>query len=493
MKNILVYYLLFIALNIHAQKHDYIWQMGTGGTVFNPASLINFNYSNDSTYIINRPNVDRTNASICDSLGNFLFYTNGIQVIDSSYQVMLNGDSLNPGWVADDWSSNGYGYPFTEAALILPVPQHDSLYHIYHISISDAVVYSNGLLYTVVNMNGNNGKGEVVSKNQMLIADSLSLELEAMKHANGEDWWIMVTETYQNGFYRFLLTKDSIAGPFYQQIGASMHEDNNFSQAVFSPDGTKFARYDKFNDLDIFDFDRCTGLLSNPQKVVIQDTADNIPGLVISGLAFSPSSQYLYVNSGALMVYQFDIWASNIAASMDTVAIYDGYYQVTSSNASHFFLGALAPNGKIYFNSWGNLDVLHVIHSPDSAGAACNFEQHGFQLASAGLTMPNFPHFRTPALSVPCDTMTSNIVIEDVKEDWAKVYPNPTSSNLFVESSQNIETILIYNNLGQQVYVQSNIELRHTSISTQKLENGVYWIEIQNGKRSMNRSFQVLR
>ena len=51
-----------------------------GGPAY-PANELNFNYSNDSTYIVNRPNVDRTNASICDSLENFLFYTNGIQVI----------------------------------------------------------------------------------------------------------------------------------------------------------------------------------------------------------------------------------------------------------------------------------------------------------------------------------------------------------------------------------------------------------------------------
>ena len=293
MKTILLYCLLFMVLDAHAQKHDYIWQMGGGGPAY-PANELNFNYSNDSTYIVNRPNVDRTNASICDSLGNFLFYTNGIQVIDSSYQIMPNGDSLNYGQVADNWSSNGFGYPFMESALVLPVPEHDSLYHVYHLSVGDDATYIDGLFYTIVNMNGNNGKGVVTTKNQILVADSLSFELEAMKHANGEDWWIVVTETYQNGFYRFLLTKDSIAGPFYQQIGASMHEDDKPSQAVFSPDGSKFARFDTYNDLDIFDFDRCTGLLSNNQHITITDTIDTYVGGFggLAGIAFSPSSQY---------------------------------------------------------------------------------------------------------------------------------------------------------------------------------------------------------
>jgi hypothetical protein len=258
-----------------------------------------------------------------------------------------------------------------------------------------------------------------------------------------------------------------------------MHEDNNFSQAVFSPDGTKYARYDRFNDLDIFDFDRCTGLLSNLQTIIIQDTADNISGLVPSGLVFSPNSQYLYVNSGVLMVYQFDILANNIAASMDTVAIYDGYYQIIPSNTAHFFLGQLAPNGKIYFNSWNNLDVLHVIHSPDSAGVACNFEQHGFQLPSAGLTLPNFPHFRTPALSVPCDTVTSTTAIEAAtEEDWVTIYPNPANNYLIVEwdlKAAKSGALIIYNTLGQIVQ-QTILNPREgqQEVSLPSLPSGMY-------------------
>jgi hypothetical protein len=335
-----------------------------------------------------------------------------------------------------------------------------------------------GLFYTVVNMNGNNGKGVVTTKNQILMGGGLTFELEAMKHANGEDWWIVATEMFQNGFYRFLLTKDSITGPFYQQIGASMH-GNYFSQATFSPDGAKFARFDTYNDLDVFDFDRCTGLLSNNQHITIIDTIDTYAGGGFSGIVFSPSSQYLYVNSGGYSVYQFDILANSIAASIDTVAIYDGYYQLTPSNGSTFFLGQLAPNGKIYFNSWSNLDVLHVIHSPDSAGAACNFEQHGFQLPSAGLTLPNFPHFRTPALSVPCDTVTSTTAIEAAtEEDWVTIYPNPANNYLVIEwdlKAAKSGVLIIYNTLGQVVQ-QTTLNPRkgQQEVSLPNLPSGMY-------------------
>jgi len=173
-------------------------------------------------------------------------------------------------------------------------------------------------------MNKNGGKGEVIAKNQILVQDSLIPNLEAVKHANGEDWWILTPETNNNKFYRFLITKDSILGPYSQTAGTTYPGDL-FSQAVFSPDGTKYAKYDTYNNLDIFDFDRCTGLLSNHQNIFVHDTADMAIGAAVAGIAFSPNSQYLYVSSSGLLVYQFDILASNIAASIDTVAIYDGY------------------------------------------------------------------------------------------------------------------------------------------------------------------------
>lgn len=158
-------------------------------------------------------------------------------------------------------------------------------------------------------------------------------------------------------------------------------------------------------------------------------------------------------------------------------------------------MGQLAPNGKIYFNTGGNLDVLHVIHSPDSAGAACNFQQHGFQLASAGLTLPNMPHFWTPALGTPCDTVVAVVEVEEkeIEEGWAKIYPNPASEELFVESEGNIKSINIYNNLGQVVYSKTRFNVHYTSIPTERLENGIYWIEIRSENRSEHQSFQVMR
>jgi len=489
-KQILLYILFTIPVALFAQSHDYIWHFGQSNTSY-PATVLDFNYPNDSIYIISRDMwVGNANTSICDSTGNLLFYTNGIYIADSSHQMMLNGDSLNPGLVAQNYGSQGY--PMIETLTILPVPQQDSLYHLFHISLDDAFSHCDKLYFTTINMNRNGGKGEVVSKNQILLQDSIVPNLEAVKHANGEDWWILIPEAYNNSFYRFLLTKDSIAGPYHQTIGAT-YPNYEFSQASFSPDGTKYAKYDYINDLDIFDFDRCTGLLSNHQSIFIYDTADIIGGGVPAGLAFSQNSQYLYAASG-LIVHQFDILASNIPSSRNTVATYDGYTAGLPLLKTQFYLAQLAPNGKIYLNSPAGVDVLHVIHSPDSAGAACNFEQHGVQFPNYNaITLPNFPHYRTPPLATPCDTMTNTIVVTKEITQSIQIYPNPTAGKLNVETSLPIQKIMVYNALGQIVQQQVDINTTYTQIKTSNLENGSYFIAIFIENEIVNKTFQVLR
>jgi len=149
------------------------------------------------------------------------FAAQAIYTGDSSHQMMLNGDNLNPGSIAQNFASTGY--PLIESILISPIPKQDSLYEMFHISIENSTgLYTEYLYHSTINMNKNGGKGEVLAKNQILIQDTIRPELEAIKHGNGEDWWIIIPETNSNNFYRFLLTKDSISGPYHQKIGPNI-------------------------------------------------------------------------------------------------------------------------------------------------------------------------------------------------------------------------------------------------------------------------------
>ena len=70
--------------------------------------------------------------------------------------------------------------------------------------------------------------------------------MTAIKHSNGEDWWLVNGSYNSDEFFTFLITSDSIEGPFFQNIGLPDSETGEASgQVVFSPDGTKFARYNR--------------------------------------------------------------------------------------------------------------------------------------------------------------------------------------------------------------------------------------------------------
>src|SRR5690606_1739043 len=116
--------------------------------------------------------------------------------------------------------------------------------------------------------------------------------------------------------------------------------------------------------LSVYDFDRCTGLMSNPTQFVYGDSAWS------GGVAISPNSRYLYV-SHYNYIFQFDLWADDLLSSKDTVAIYDGYLveiTPTSQLPTRFFLMQLGPDGRIYINCPAGVNVLHVIENPDLPG-----------------------------------------------------------------------------------------------------------------------------
>ncbi len=94
----------------------------------------------------------------------------------------------------------------------------------------------------------------------------------------------------------------------------------------------------------------------------------------------------------------------------------------------------------------------------------------------------------------PCSAtnITANKAIKNASSRVA-VYPNPVSGVLNIESEDNIESIQIYNTLGQLVFNQSNVETTTTQIGTINLENGMYIIAIQTENAVMTQQVQVLR
>ena len=422
-------------------NRDYVWVFGSRSddpTSKYGTNLMNFN---GSTLTLSKETMNMhffvTNASISDAGGNLLFYTNGCFIHDASHNIMENGEGLNPGTVYLNGNCPNSGNTASNGAIILPLPGDSMKYYMFHASFVSGEsgvfsIYIGKVYYSLIDMEMNNGLGAVVEKNQLVIEDSLSGELHAVKHANGEDWWVMVVKSHENKYFKILFTADGVSSITTQKIGLDPNPwSSGGGQVSFSPDGTKYARYTSRDQLFLFDFDRATGELSNFQHLHVDTTS--VPHW--GSLSFSSNSRYLYVGS-QVKLWQFDMQAPDIQASKILVGEYDGYLY-NGQLPTVFYLMQLAPDCKIYMVSRHSTDHLHVIHQPNEPGLACDFRQHDLKLAAVTpSSIPNFPNYRLDTPYPVCDStiqyITSSIQVQpSVKE--VLLYPNPAIEQVSLE------------------------------------------------------------
>ncbi|HNQ00187.1 MAG TPA: T9SS type A sorting domain-containing protein, partial [Bacteroidia bacterium] len=446
---------------------------------------IDFYFGSPDTQKVYRDmNFRQTSASISDTSGQLLFYTNGIYVANRNNALMLNGDSLNPSDYTDTWRNDGL--KISQGALILPSLYDDSIYYLFHETLfdfdyqQDHLYQPIELLYSKIDMRLDSGRGAVVFKNAPLISDTLLVGgVVACKHANGRDWWILCHRFNSDLWYNLLLTPYGIQGPFSQHAGQFIYQGGG-GQSVFSPDGSRFARHHVLHDLDVFDFDRCSGLLSNYRHSAINDTSGG------AGVSISPNSELLYVTED-LHVYQYDLNASNLDSSRITVATYDGFADPFPPFRTAFYLSLLAQDHKIYINTGNGTPWLHVINHPDSVGLACDVQQHSFKLPTINAaTMPNYPNFFLGAEGgTVCDSLITIVENKNLLPELI-LFPNPVRNSMYLTGTKNKigEEVFVRNVLGQQVKVSVNTiqSGEYLEFNTSSLLPGVYFVEFISGK-----------
>ena len=414
-----------------------------------------------------------TQGNIADENGNILMSSNGVFIADAIGDTMVNGDSLNPNSFTDDFKQ--YGLPMPYANLFLPMPDDSNKYVLFHQVLDYTTANVPNIFYTTVDITLNGGLGAVISKNNIIATNACGVGMAACKHANGRDWWVMVHRVNSNKFYKLLVTPTAILGPYSQNIGVLRQWDAG--QAWFSPDGKKYAYYYVNGGLDIFDFDRCNGTLSNAVHVTLPfENGYNV------GMAISPGSNALYI-SNTQHVYQFDLTAANIAASQLTVATYDSFVSVfpgfPNGFATLFGLSALAPDGKIYITTGNGTIHMHTIDNPDVIGLGCNVNQHSVQLPSIYFnTLPNHPnYFLGCDTTLGCTTCYTGVDKEQKNNLTARASPNPSNGIFTLQfdvqsTAGELEIFDVMGNMVWRDYVAPWSQYKHVDIT--KLARGVY-------------------
>jgi hypothetical protein len=414
-----------------------------------------------------------------------LFFTQGFSAYDSAFEKIEGADSLNCCSITL-YSNYNNGINSLDAVLILKQPDTENKYSIFHKAYEFPTPQDNsisdGLRETKIVIEADTLRG--ISKDIVQYPDSLYGVglIEACRHANGRDWWIVQKHYIGNRFFVYLFDHNGLH--IVHDIPLFGYLPSPYTQAVFSPDGSKYiiaGNQNFFNDsmfVAKYDFDRCTGMLSNPEFLYWQES----PYSISSGCAISPNSKYLYV-SGTLAIYQFDITQANWQSTKTLVATYDGFSDTLSGSPwnTSFALMQLAPDGKIYMPG-GNTHYLHTIDNPDEQGLACNVCQHCFQLPSKHKrTVSNFPNYRLgPIDGSPCDTLGIDNITNindklDNNTEPVRLYPNPATDyiTLFIPRITKQWQFALFDIQGREVlHVNSRGAFRSLDVS--QLAAGLY-------------------
>jgi len=466
MKYLLVFLLFPPLLASSQSKYDYHWTLGYDtSTLDNVGEVILLNFNQNPVHVQTVNTISRFSAfgsttTMSDAEGNLIFYTSGCYVVNAAHEIMENGDSINPGIVQQHACPFGDS-PNLGGAISIPWPDSPNLYLLF-VNDYQTTVFPNDpsstgssrhLYYNVIDMTEDGGLGAVVLKNQIAVVDTMSSNsIEACRHANGRDWWVLAPKSRTNCYFVTLVTPAGIGSPNLVCEGTPWHKYDASGQACFTPDGSKFVRFSQNAGLHIYDFDNTTGILSNERLIIIEDLSSYPVGASVS-----PNSRYLYI-SGLKFLLQYDLEAPDIAASRVLLAVPDNVPDPFVPSV--FSLSALGPDGKIYISSVSTHQSLHVIHRPDCPGLYSLPERRGLELTSWNyFSVPNMPHFRSEPYNSPCDSMLVQTYTPVDGDKDVVVFPNPARDHVMLFVNHPLPphpTWVLYDQLGR---VTKKIEL----------------------------------
>jgi gliding motility-associated-like protein len=334
---ILLVSFLFCFGLLYSQKQNNQWRFGFGGALdFNtlPPSFVN------GCVIA----ATEGSASVADRItGALLFYTDGVTVWNANNQIMPNGTGL----------LGGVTLSSTTAAVIVPKPGSSNLYYIITV---DEFTSNNGVRYSVVDMTLNGGLGDIVAGQKNIFLFQTNEErLEVVPASDGQSYWLLTHNNSNSSFYSFRINNTGIQNtPVVSTVGSAFQINQGHIKINKQFNKVAMGIGDD-SDIELFDFDNATGVLSNPITL-------NFNLLSIAyGIEFSPDGKLLYFSDG-YSILQLDLTQTT------ALAIQNSAYQVATSQGGVLQLGI---DEKIYVASKFTIDAINC---PNKLGAACGYQ-----------------------------------------------------------------------------------------------------------------------
>jgi len=314
-----------------------------------------------------------SSASISDTEGNLLFYTNGIHIWDREHNTMSNGINILG-------AKDGF-YNSTTQCLIIPVPKDPFLYY-----VITAQWQGGDLKYTLVDTRLNQGLGDVVFKDSLLYA-STTEKMCLIKHNSGKSLWLVTHEFGTNHFRSFLIDEEGLNRNYIESAAGLVHVNNRsdgtggnnaigYMKASHAGNRIACAINGDMGTLQLFQFDKTTGIISDPI------TLSNAPNQFY-GVEFSADNSKLYAaNTKINALFQYDLSDGNPQDIINS--------KILIANNVRGAL-QLGPDDKIYVASeWGS--YLDLISYPNLKDSLCGFQKNAVYLEGKAV-LSGLPEF----------------------------------------------------------------------------------------------------
>lgn len=217
---------------------------------------------------------------ICDRNGDILFSTDGVRVYDKNdaeiTTTLVGGIPtpipIPPGIGGEQGS--------TQAALILPVPDDETLYYIFTTQqVHGSNTYE--LRYSLYDIKLNGGNGGLVEYNVLLFARST-------ERITGNNQWLIAHEYGNNSFRAYQLSANGIGNPVISSLGSDhlVTEELN-GQGYMKLSGNLLAvalsTSPTSNFIEVFDFVDSTGVVTNFRSLNLNTSQGQVYGVEIRG------------------------------------------------------------------------------------------------------------------------------------------------------------------------------------------------------------------
>jgi Secretion system C-terminal sorting domain len=442
-------------------------------------------------------------STISDSQGNLALVSDPYVLYDGAGYGFNNWKGVN--CAKGTKFAYALGGNFTQMVLNLPLSKNR--YYVFTTGMSDSAfedayeitkrydrLRCDLLSYHIVDLDSNNGKGKVISKNNLLLDKQwLALDrMTAVQHANGRDWWLIKAARHEHKFYTFYVNEYGVQLWDSTLQNADSIEFGRYGQLTASPDGTMLAMVNHSYDKKayVYDFDRCLGKPAFRKTFYYNSDTSNYYLNGGCGVCFNASSQLLYVAAN-YQIFQVDLLATDtsavklVAGPDDTAALYP-YNNI-----------ALAPDHRIYIGNSNARQTMSYIDSPDVIGTGCKFVPKGIstlhllpQHQTYMTRQPNMPHFGIGKIAgSPCDTIIKVLPKPPVPipQVWT-LYPNPVHSMLHIavpDSTVKSIELRVISLTGQTVLnTTAGVQADYTAgINVEALAKGLYVMQVVRDRR----------